>query len=130
MFNYQGLMLWMVSLVQDRNVPADSLLAVIDREIGVLQEQPVDSATLRRAKIKLRSSLYDIVEEFSGLGKLDLLASFALFDNDPGKINQLEAGFEKVNQAQIQAAAREYLRPGNRTVYTIVPGAREPGGKP
>jgi zinc protease len=126
MFNYEGPMLWMISVFHDKELPSDSLVAAIDREVTALQTQPVDAATLNRAKIKLRSSLYDIVEEFSGLGKLDLLASFALFDNDPGKVNGLEAGFESVTPALIQQTAREYLRKGNRTVYTIVPGAKTP----
>jgi predicted Zn-dependent peptidase len=72
----------------------------------------------------MRSALYAIAEEFVGLGKLDLLASFALFDNDPAKINTLEEEFAAVTAEQIQKTAQEYLRPDNRTVYTIVPGAK------
>jgi predicted Zn-dependent peptidase len=130
MFNYEGPMLWLVSVFHDTNVPPDSLLSVVDREVAALQNQPVDAATLSRAKIKLRSSLYDMVESFSGLGKLDLLASFALFDNDPGKLNALEAEFDKVTAADIQRAAKEYLRADNRTVYSIVAGAKDaPAGQ-
>jgi predicted Zn-dependent peptidase len=125
MFNYEGPMLWIVTAYHDKDVPADSLTAVVDREVAAIQNQPVDAATLSRAKIKLRSNLYDIVEQFSGLGKLDLLASFALFDNNPGKLNTLEAEFEKVTPGQIQQVAKDYLRKDNRTVYTIVPGAVE-----
>jgi predicted Zn-dependent peptidase len=73
----------------------------------------------------MRSALYGIVEEFSGLGKLDLLASFALFDNDPAKINTLEDEIAKVTPEQILKTAQEYLRKENRTVYTIVPGAKD-----
>lgn len=123
-FNYQGPMLYIVSLFHDSNVPSDSLLAVVDREVAQLQRTPVDAATLARAKTKLRSGLYDIVEQFSGFGRLDLLASFALFDNDPGRLNRLEGEFAKVTPELIQQTAREYLRPGNRTVYTIIPGAQ------
>lgn len=123
-FNYQGPMLYIVSLFHDSNVPSDSLLAAVDREVAQLQQTPVDAATLARAKTKLRSGLYDIVEQFSGFGRLDLLASFALFDNDPGRLNRLEGEFAKVTPELIQQTAREYLRPGNRTVYTIIPGAQ------
>ncbi len=126
-FNYEGPMLWLVSLFHDKAVPAESLLAVVDREVAALQRQPVDAATLARSKIKLRSSLYDTIEQFSGLGKLDLLASFALFDNDPGELNRLEAQFDNVTPELIQRTAREYLRSENRTVYTIIPGAKESG---
>ncbi len=123
MFNYEGPMLWMVSVYHDEGVTTDSLLTVIDREIDALSSTPVDSATLARARVKMRSSLYDIVDQFSGLGKLDLLASFALFDDDPRRFNTLEAEFAKVTPEVIQATAREYLRRGNRTVYTVRAGA-------
>jgi predicted Zn-dependent peptidase len=123
-FNYQGPMLYLLSMYHDSTVPSDSLVAAVDREVQTLQDRPVDAATLARAKTKSRSGLYDTLEQFSGFGRLDLLASFALFDNDPGRLNRLEAEFAKVTPELIQQTAREYLRAGNRTVYTIVPGAR------
>jgi zinc protease len=125
MFDYEGPMLWMVSVFHDRTQPADTLLAVIDSAIEPIRTTPVDSATLARAKTKLRSSLYSSLESFSGFGKLNLLASFALFDDDPRKLNTLEDGFAKVTAADIQRAAQEWLRKENRTVYTIVPGAKD-----
>lgn len=124
MFNYEGPMLWIVSVFHDKTAKPDSLMKVMDAEIESLRSAPVDSATLTRAKIKMRSALYGIAEDFVGLGKLDLLASFALFDNDPAKINTLEDRFAAVTAEQIQKAAQEYLRKENRTVYTIVPGAK------
>jgi predicted Zn-dependent peptidase len=124
MFNYEGPMLWMLAVYYDTDKSADSLLTVIDAEVEALRTTPVDSATLARARTKMRSSLYSIVEEFSGLGKLDLLAAFALFDNDPSKINALEDGFAAVTADQVMKTAAEWLRKGNRTVYTVVPGAK------
>ncbi|MBK6423260.1 MAG: insulinase family protein [Gemmatimonadetes bacterium] len=124
-FNYQGPMLWMVSLYHDANVSPDAIVAAVDREVQALMDRPVDAATLARARTKMRAALYDIMESFSGFGTLDLLASFALFDDDPALANRLEAGFARVTPALIQRTAREYLRSGNRTVYTIVPGARD-----
>lgn len=131
-FNYEGPMLWMLSLYHDTGVAPDSILTVIDREVEGLIARPVDAATLARARTKLRASLYSIMESFSGFGTLDLLASFALFDNDPSRINRLEAEFAKVTPSLIQRTATEYLRRTNRTVYTIVPGAKDQaaGGAP
>ena len=123
-FNYEGPMLWIVSVFHDTAVPPDSLVAVVDREVEALQTRPVDAATLARARTKMRSGLYDIIEQFSGFGRLDMLASFALFDGDPGRINRLEPEFAKVTPELIQKTAQEYLRRENRTVYTIVPGAK------
>jgi predicted Zn-dependent peptidase len=50
-----------------------------------------------------------------------------LFDDDPGRINQLEAEFAKVTPALIKKTAEEYLRPGNRTVYVVKPGRTDSG---
>ena len=47
----------------------------------------------------------------SASASADLLASFALFDDDPAKINRLEAEFRKVTPELIQKTAQEYLRP-------------------
>jgi zinc protease len=125
MFDYEGPMLWIVSLHHDKTKPADTLLAVMDKEIESLRATPVDSATLARAKTKFRSSLYSALESFSGFGKLNVLASFALFDNAPARINTLEEGFAKVTADDIHRAAQEWLRRENRTVYTIIPGAKD-----
>jgi len=96
---------------------------VFDVEIAKVQTTPVDQATLDRALVKVRSQLYDKMEQTVGFGKADLLASFALFDDDPSKINRIEAEFRKVTPAQMQKTAQEYLRPGNRTILVIEPKA-------
>ena len=62
---------------------------------------------------------------FLPVGRADLLASFALFDNDPNRINTLEAGFAAVTPALIQKTAQEYLRPTNRTILVVNPGKKE-----
>ena len=80
------------------------------------------SAELDRARTKLRSDLYSSVDGGMRIGLIDLLAVYALFDNDPQAVNRIEAGFAKVTPALIQKTAVEYLRPTNRSIYTIVPG--------
>jgi predicted Zn-dependent peptidase len=122
MYNYSGPMLWTVSMFHDNDKPADSLLAAVDSAVESLRSAPVDRATLDLARVKVRSALYSAVESFVGFGRADLLASFALFDDDPARINRLEAEFAKVTPELLQRTAQEYLRPTNRTVLTIVPG--------
>ena len=72
--------------------------------------------------MKLRSNLYSEAERLNGFGRANLLASFALFDDNPGRINELEGEFAKVTPELIQRTAQEYLRPTARTVVTVVPG--------
>ncbi len=128
MYNYDGPMLWIASMFHDTDKPADSLLGAMDAAVAELQTRLVDRATLDRAMVKLRSNLYTALEGFGGFGKADLLACFALFDDDPARINRLEADFAKVTPELIQKTAQEYLRKTNRTVYTILPGKTAPGG--
>jgi predicted Zn-dependent peptidase len=124
MFNYNGPMLWDGSLVYDKNVSTDSVIAVLDREIQRLDREGVSQELLDLAIVKMRSDLYDQISQTFGFGKADLLASFALFENDPKRINQLESEFRKVTPELMQKTLREYLRPTNRTILTINPLAK------
>ena len=118
MYNYNGPMLWTGYLFHDVAKTPAMILGTVDSVIQDLQTRPVDRATLDRAMVKIRSNLYDILGGL-GFGRADLLASFALFDDDPARINQIEAEFAKVTPELIQRTAREYLRSGNRTILTI-----------
>jgi zinc protease len=127
MFDYSGPMLWMLAYYHDNDKPSDSLVAATERVINRARTQLIDRATIDRALVKIRSALYANVDEFFGFGRANLLASFALFDDDPSRINRLEAGFRAVTPQLLQRTAREYLRSTNRTVYTIKPGKTDAG---
>ncbi|HYO75411.1 MAG TPA: insulinase family protein, partial [Thermoanaerobaculia bacterium] len=121
MFNINGPTLYTAWLFHDNDKTADQILAAIDANVQRLQTQLVDASTLERARVKMRSSLYDDVEGFFGFGRADLLASFALFYDDPHRINRIEEQFAKVTPELIQRTAQEYLRPTNRTVLLVTP---------
>jgi predicted Zn-dependent peptidase len=124
MFNYNGPMLWTTALFHDaKNAPAD-IMAAADKVIEKVRTEGVDQPALDRAMVKLRSSLYDDMTRMVGIGRVDLLASFALFDDNPARINTLEAEFRKVTPSLVQKTAKDYLRRENRTVLTIVPEAK------
>ena len=123
MFNYKGPMLWQASLFHDRETGSVAILAEIESVLAGLREAPVDQAVLDRALVKMRSGLYDSLGGMFGFGRADLLASFALFDDDPSRINRLEDEFRKVTPELLQKTAREYLRPDGITVFTIEPGS-------
>ncbi len=121
-FNYSGPMLWMGDVTYDTTVPADSVLGAVDQVLNRLGRQGVQQADLDLALVKLRSSLYDNLS--SGQGRADMLAAFALFDNDPARINSLEAEFRKITPAVMQQTIRDYLRPTNRTILIVNPLAK------
>jgi zinc protease len=129
MFDIKGPALWALSLIHDADKPPDEILKAIDEEVATLQSTLVSKADLDLALVKQRSRLYAEYEGQVGFGRANLLAAFALFDDDPGRINRLDDEFRKVTPALIQKTAREYLRPTNRTVLTITPKAAASRGK-
>jgi predicted Zn-dependent peptidase len=123
MYNYDGPMLWTAFLFHDRGTSADSVIAAIDEVVERVRTTPVDQATLDRALVKVRSDFYEDIEGFVGFGRADLLASFALFDDDPSRINGIEEQFRQVTPALLLRTAQEYLRPTNRTILLVEPEA-------
>jgi predicted Zn-dependent peptidase len=124
MFNYNGPMLWHLSVFHDAETSTDDILGEIDKVLEQVRSQPIDQETLDRAMIKMRSSLFDTMGGRFGFGRADLLASFALFDDDPARINSLEDEFRKVTPELIRRTAEQYLRPTGKTVFTIEAGAQ------
>lgn len=121
MFDYNGPMLWMSNLTHDATVPADSIIRQYDLAIAGLKK--VSNEDLQLALVKMRSDLYDEMESQFGIGKVNLLASFALFDDDPARINTLENDFKKVTPELIRATVNKYLDPRNRTILIVEPKA-------
>ena len=124
MFNYAGPMLWTASLIHDADHDADTILAAVDAVIEQLRNEPVAQADIDRALVKVRSSIYDIAGSSTRFGLVDLLACFALFDDDPGGINRIETQFLQVTPELMLKTAQEYLRPTNRTILTVKPSAQ------
>ena len=130
-FTYDGPMLWMVYLVHDPGVSPEAIIADVDAEIARMQAEPPSREELDRALTKLRATLYDLAGSSTRFGLVDLLACFALFDDDPARINRLEADFRAVRPEQIRDVARTYLMPARRTVQRVEPGrAPAPGDAP
>jgi zinc protease len=121
MFDYDGPMLLEMNLRYDPTTKLDTVLQAIDSQIETLRANPVDNKALDRTRVKLQSSLYDTMGQFGGFGLMDLLASAALFDDDPAKVNTLVAQFDKVTPALLQKTAQEFLRPSNRTIVDLQP---------
>jgi zinc protease len=127
MFDVRGPTLYTIDLYHDADKSDDEIVAAIDQNIDRLRSQPVDAATLERARVKARSAFFKDIEGTYGSGRADLLAVFALFYDDPARINRVESRLAAVTPELIRRTAEEYLRPGNRTILTIVP--KSAGGK-
>src|SRR6266481_5614027 len=125
-YDYNGPMLFITNFVYDPSTNPEAILGAVDGVVEPLRTKPVDQKTLDRAVVKLRSDLYDTMGSQGGFGLVDLLASFALFDDNPAKVNTLVSEFGKVTPALVQKTAQEYLRPGNRTVIVLNPQNQAP----
>ena len=125
-WNYNGPMLFITNFIYDPATNPDTIVQAIDGAIEPLRTKPVDQKTLDRAVRKLRSDLYDTVGQFSGFGLVDLLASFALFDDNPARVNTLVSEYQKVTPELIEKTAKEYLRSENRTILFVQPQAPAP----
>ena len=82
-------MLFIADVLYDPSTKPDDIISAMDGVIEPLRTKPVDQKTLDRALVKARSDLYDTFGTQGGFGLMDILASFALFDDDPGKVNTL-----------------------------------------
>lgn len=120
MFNYNGPMQIMFNFTYDNETSKEQVLTAVDEviaelELGVTQEM-IDNAI-----VKGRSALYDVIGGTFGLGRADLLCSFALFDDNPSRINTLEDEFAKVTPEIMNSTVSEYLRKTNRITLTVNP---------
>ena len=120
MFNYKGPMLWMYDFTYDDENARDEILNSIDEVMSELPEK-ITQESIDKAIIKIRSQLYDDLGGTFGLGRADLLCSFALFDDDPQRINTLEEEFKKITPEVVQKTIRDYLHKSNRTILTVNP---------
>ena len=121
MFDYNGPMLWTSNVTYDSTVSSDKILEQYDKAIADLNNVTQEDVDL--ALVKMRSYLYDAMGSQFGLGKVNLLASFALFDDDPAKINRLEEEFKKITPQVLKQTAQKYLASANRTILIIEPKA-------
>ena len=126
MFNYNGPMQWTVAFIHDADKSREEITAALDAVIEDVRTNPVGAEELTRARTKIRSNLYNLADPSTRFGLVDLLAVGALWEDDPNWINTLEAGFERVTPELMLATAREYLRPTNRSILMVEPGAAQP----
>lgn len=116
-WNVEGPALWSGALRHDAEHSPEEILAALQSVIEQVAAEGVDAETFDRALVQLRSGFYDYIG--NGWGCSDLLASFALFHDDPERINRLESQLRAVRPGQIQRVAAERLKPSLRSVFVL-----------
>lgn len=120
MFNYNGPMQLMFDVTYDTETSKKQVIDAVDEVIDGLSAK-VNQEMIDNAIIKMRSQLYDELGGSFGFGRADLLCSFALFDDNPARINTLEDEFKKVTPEIVKKTISEYLRKTNRTILVVNP---------
>ncbi|MEW6323543.1 MAG: pitrilysin family protein [Acidobacteriota bacterium] len=124
-WDVRGPMLFTLRVDYLNDKTADAVLASIEQVVAEVREKGVSEAELAQAKTALRSSfLEDMEGGFMPLfGRANLLGAFALFDNDPRRINTILDELDRVTVADVKAAAARWLVPTNRTSIDSRPAA-------
>ncbi len=120
MFNYNGPMQIMFDVTYDTETSKKQVMDAVDEVIDGLSAK-INQEMIDKAIVKMRSKLYDDLGGNFGFGRADLLCSFALFDDDPARINTLENEFKKVTPEIVKKTISEYLRKTNRTILVVNP---------
>ena len=123
MWNVEGPTLWSASLRHDADRTPEEILAAVETVIEGVRTGGVGQDSLERALVQMRSSLYDTLA--SGVGRADLLAAFALFDDDPGRLNRIEQQLREVTPEMLRQVARSHLQPHLRSVFVLETGDDE-----
>ena len=94
-------LLWTCSLIHDAAASPEAIVGAAEETIAPLREAPPDEEAFARALVKARSSLYAAAGggAYPAIGRADLLAAFALFDDDPARLNRIEAETRAVTPA-------------------------------
>jgi zinc protease len=118
-FDYNGPMIMTTRTTFKPGHTADEIVKEMDAVLAEVREKGVTEKELADAKVRFRSNFYSQLE--SSVGKAHLLATLALFRDDPNQINTLLQPFEKATAEQLRNVARKYLVAENRTVIDRVP---------
>jgi predicted Zn-dependent peptidase len=104
----------------------DALEAAIDEEIEKVKNGPIADWEIEKARNNAKRSFVGSLT--STLSRANLLGEYALFYDDPGRINTRIDRLAKVTAADVQRVARQYLTPENRTVVLTWPKPSAPKG--
>jgi zinc protease len=126
LFGYNGPTQMTTRILHKPEYSSQATLEAFDAVIGDIRENGISADELEQLKVKWRSDYYATLEGGRGghmpkYGLMHLLACFTLFDNEPQLVNNILDGFLMVTCAQVQAAAKKYLRNEKRAIVFRTP---------
>ena len=131
-WDMKGPMLYTMRVDYFNDKTAEQVIAAIESVLDEVRKNGITAAELAQAKTTMRSAFLDDMEA-GGMplfGRANLLGVFALFDDDPGRINTILGELDKVTLDDVKAAAAKWLVPTNRTSIDSRPAAKPSAGLP
>ena len=124
-----------VTAMVKQGVDPAKVEAIIDEELKKLLAEGPTAEELARAKTSYESNFIRGIERIGGFGgKADVLASCAIYENNPGCFRDSLEAVAAATPAQVRDVAAKWLdKPSH--VFTVKPGARkelaeDPAGTP
>jgi predicted Zn-dependent peptidase len=129
-WDVKGPMLYTVRVDYLNDKTAAQVLDSIEAVLKDFREKGITESELAQSKTALRSAFLEDMEGgfMPRFGRANLLATFALFDDNPARINTILDELEKVTVADVKAAAARWFVPTNRTSIDSKPVAKPTGG--
>ncbi len=129
-WDMKGPMLYTMRVDYLNDKTAEQVLASIESVLAEVREKGITATELAQAKTRMRSGFLDEIEGgfMPRFGRANLLAAFALFDDDPGRINTILGELDKVTVDDVKAAAARWFVATNRTSIDSRPAAKPTAG--
>jgi zinc protease len=129
-WDMKGPMLYTMRVDYFNDKTADQVIAAIESVLDDVRKNGITAAELAQAKTTMRSAFLDDMEA-GGMplfGRANLLGVFALFDDNPGRINTILGELDKVTLDDVKAAANKWFVPANRTSIDSRPAGKTASG--
>jgi zinc protease len=130
-WDVKGPMLYTVRVDYLNDKTAAQVLGAVESVLAEIRAKGISEAELAQAKTALKSSFFEDMEGgmMPRFGRANLLAAFALFDNDPSRINTVLAELDKVTVDDVKAAAGRWFVTTNQTSIDSRPAAKAGTGQ-
>jgi zinc protease len=125
-WDVKGPMLYTMRVDYLNDKTAAQVLDSIEAVLAEIRTKGISEAELAQAKTTLRSGFLEDIEGgmMPRFGRANLLAAFALFEDNPGRINTILEELDKVTVDDVKAAAGRWFVKGNQTSIDSRPAAK------
>ena len=129
-WDMKGPMLYTMRVDYFNDKTADQVIGAIESVLDDVRKNGITASELAQAKTTMRSAFFDEMEG-GGMplfGRANLRGVYALFDDDPARINTILTEIDKITLEDVKAAANKWFVPTNRTSLDSRPEVKPTGG--